>query len=159
MDSKNFYLIPLRTLAFLPLRVWFLSACLPVYSSFAEAQEGWECLPLLLTAVPCWPLSARGRNFVAELSEPQRAGVSDQLVCSKKVPTKMWNNGLPVMFNSAKFFPNIVKAYSRDYSYCTKFDMVLQRLKQNQCLNNWTVKLFSLFPSQTEPVLTNVFKK
>lgn len=77
----------------------------------------------------------------------------------KKSPYQNVKYGLPVMFNSAKFFPNVVKAYSRDYSYCTKFDMVLQRLKQNQCLNNWTVKLFSLFPSQTEPALTNVFKK
>lgn len=67
----------------------------------------------------------------------------------------MWNG----IFQQCLIQLNAAQAYSRNYSYLTKFDMVLQRLKQNQCINNWIVKLTPLFPSQIEPVLTNVFKK
>lgn len=73
-----------------------------------------------------------------------------QLVCSEKVPTKMWN----VVFQQGLIQLNVVQAYFRDYSCLTKFDIVLQRLKQNRFL-----KRISLFPSQIEPVLTNVLKK
>lgn len=158
MERRNFYLLPLCTLTFLPLRVRFLPACLPVYSCFAEAQEGRECLPLLLTAVPCWLVCPREELCCRAFWASEGWSVWPTGVLKESLYQNV-KCSLPAMFNSAKFFPNVVKAYSRDCSYCTVFDMVLQRLKQNICLNNWTVKLFSLFPSQTEPVLTNVFKK
>lgn len=46
------------------------------------------------------------------------------LVCSEKVPTKMWN----VVFQQCLIQLN-VQAFSRDYSCLTKFDIVLQSLK------------------------------
>lgn len=82
-----------------------------------------------------------------------------QLVCSSKVPTKICNIIFQQRIIQLNFFKMLWKACSRDHHYLTKFDLLLQILKQNQRLNNWIAKLFSLFPSQIDLVLTYIFKK
>lgn len=126
-------------LAFFPLRVDF---CLHAWKSIIPLQRlrsdgnahlcSWQqChadpwLPeggiLLLSFLSLW-----GLEFLT--SSVLKEGPYQNVKC-----------GLPAMFNSTK----CCAKYYRNYSYLTKFDMVLQGLKQSQCLNNWIVKLTSL---------------
>ena len=158
LPPSNFLLSPFLHYS----KVWFLN-CLHVClstSSLAwvrgkKPQEGQEHSPLCYWL---WyhddPWQPEGEVLETFLCE-----ALSQLVYPNEVSTKMCNVVLQQRIPQLNFFKMLWKAYPRNHSYLTKFDLLLQRLKQNQCLNNWTVKIFFLFPSQIDPVLTDIFRE
>lgn len=124
-----------------------------------KPQEGQECSPLC--SWPWYhddPWLQEGEILETFLSVGGLEALR-QLVRPNQVPTVMCNVVFQQHIIQLNFSKTLWKAYSRDHGYLTKFDLLLQRLKQNQCLNNWIVKVSFLFPSQIDPVLTHVFKK
>lgn len=160
MEDRNFYLPPLCSFTFLPLLMSDFSTVSISISSFARVS-GKKATSSPQRSWP-WhhddPWLPEGEILESLLSVRGLEALR-QLVCSRKVPTKICNIVFQQRIIQLNFFKMLWKAFSRDHRYLTKFDLLLQRLKQTQRLNNWITKIFSLFPSQTDPVLTDIFKK